>query len=166
MARRPTRPSPANPKRATARATRSSTRPQVVGALLCEKVLQEAEGVLSAIRIVDQVIANVGDDPTVSVQIQLTALFMLKGGEAKGAFSFLPVLKGPSGKVATPQDARTPFKATFETPESGANFIVGLNLTVKAEGLYWFELMVGDDPVPLVRVPLRLVRAPSPSPPG
>jgi hypothetical protein len=60
--------------------------PYLQTAVLCEKVLQEQDGVLSLVRIVDRIISTaLGPDPPEDmppVAVNLTAVIVLKSGQA------------------------------------------------------------------------------------
>jgi hypothetical protein len=61
--------------------------PYVIAFLLCEKLLNEADGVVSAIRIVDQITGPADAKPEIGDGITFPALHLLaivKAGDAKG----------------------------------------------------------------------------------
>ncbi len=133
----------------------NETGPYLVVAALCEKVLQEASGVLSLIRIVDRM--------TISTQgvgapeemppgtVSITAVISLKSGQARGSDSVMIRLERPSGvktQIGT-------FPVFFEGEDRGSNIIFDLALFVEEQGLYWFDVLIGDRL--LTRMPLRIV---------
>jgi hypothetical protein len=75
--------------------------PYLTAALLCEKVLQEKDGILSAIRIVDRIIATAqGSQPPEQmppVPVNITALLMLKSGNIQGSHTIKIQPVAPSG---------------------------------------------------------------------
>lgn len=139
--------------------------PYVQMATICEKVLQEADGVISAIRCVDRLVISAqamagGVAPAELPQggkFTTTLLVMLKADDARGRHPVSIRVQMPSGVfVEQPQV----FDAMFEGDERGVNLIVNMQLELM-EGIYWFEVSVNDRM--LTRVPLRLIyqRVPS-----
>lgn len=129
--------------------------PYLQVAVLCEKVLQEKDGVLSAIRIVDRIVmtaSGVGAPQQMPpVPINLTALLVFKSGSATGnhQVKIRPVL--PSGRFL--QELSAPM--FLEGEDRGANLVVNIGIQAIEEGLYWFEILVDDELA--TKVPLRLV---------
>jgi len=136
--------------------------PYIQVAALCEKVLQEGDGVLSLIRIVDTINQEVQVKGAPSAEAfkvvpplvcPLTLILALKAGEAKGSHQvkIIPVL--PTGET------KAPFVRTlhFEGEEKGANLILNLVFEFPYEGLYWFEVYLNEDL--LTRLPLRVRRS-------
>lgn len=116
--------------------------PYVAVAVLCEKVLQEQDGVLSAVRIVDQLTQGaVGPevpDEMPPLAITLTALVVLKAGDARGRFAVRLRPEFPSGQQMPPVE----FAVRFDgRPNQGQALVLPLNLEVSEEGLYWFDVL-------------------------
>ena len=124
-------------------------------AVLCEKVLQEASGTLSAIRIVDRLTATAqgpeAPELMPALLVNLQALIVFRSGEAKGSYTVTlqPVL--PSG--LKPQSVSAP--VLLEGDDRGAHLIFAMNFQAQEEGLYWFEVLLKDELV--TRIPLRVV---------
>lgn len=137
--------------------------PYVQMATICEKVLQEADGVISAIRCVDRIMISATARDGVALpeelppgNINTTLLVMLKADDARGRHPVSIRIQQPSGVYLPTQS----IDAMFEGDERGVNLILNLELSAQ-EGLYWFEVAVNAGL--LTRVPLRLIyqRAPS-----
>lgn len=139
--------------------------PYIQVAAFCEKVLHEADGVLSLIRIVDTINQEVqvrGASSPEAIEkaiqsvppllCQLTLVLALKSGEAKGPHQVKIIPRLPTG------EAKTPFSRTFyfEGEEKGANLVLNFNFEFPYEGLYWFEVYLNEDL--LTRLPLRVRR--------
>ena len=124
-------------------------------AALCEKVLQDKDGVASLIRIVDRVTVTVSGpeapDEMPAVPLSYTAAIMLKSGIARG--KYVVTLRGETPSGETMPQLSTP--VLFEGDERGVNLFVNLNLQVKEEGLYWFDVLVED--AVMTRIPLRVM---------
>jgi len=136
--------------------------PFLAAAILCEKVLVEQDGVFSAIRIVDQINhAIVGPDvpdelPTIT--IDLTALVVLKAGDARGRYAVRLRPEKPSGQRMPPAEFAVRFDAG---PNQGSALLLPMRLEVDEEGLYWIDVhFVADrgsgDGELLTRMPLTV----------
>ena len=134
-----------------------STGPHVVLAVFCEKVLEEATGVLSLIRIVDRVtITPPANAPAAMPPTRLTVNLVIgfKADMARGRATLTLRPQKPSG-VYLPELG---FPIFFEGQERGANLIVNLDIDLDEEGLYWFDIVLDDRLV--TRMPLRVLYQP------
>jgi hypothetical protein len=134
--------------------------PYIQVAALCEKVLQEKDGVLSVIRVVDRIISTAAGaappERMPPVPINLTALLSFKSGFVRGSYTMTLRTRTPSGRYMSPELA---MPVLFEGDEDrGANLIVNVNLQADEEGLYWFDVLLGGRV--LTRMPLRVVYRP------
>lgn len=129
--------------------------PYLQAAVLCEKVLQEKDGVISIIRIIDTLnITASGPAPPEEMpagQISFPAVITLKAGMLRGKYDIKIVPVAPSGKKMHGPSV----SAYFEGDDRGVNVILTINLTVKEEGVFWFDVSVQD--LLLTRIPLRVV---------
>lgn len=127
-------------------------------AVICERVLREADDVLSFIRIVDQVNVKIVAPPGVDVpeelplasSVSLTLAIGLKSAGYTGPVTVKLWVEAPTG-------SRLPeFQTTQEIAlaDRGVNLIVPVQLPVQDEGIYWFVVEVSGDV--LTRVPLRI----------
>jgi len=123
-------------------------------AILCERVLQEKDNVLSAIRIVDKIIQTaIGPDSLEMmppVTINLFAIISFKSGASGGKYNFKLVPTTPSNEKM--QEYSIPL--VLEKNGKSANVIINLNLLVKEEGLYWFDVSLNDEFV--TKIPLHI----------
>ncbi len=127
--------------------------PLVAVACMCEKVLREEDGVLSAIRIVDRFQARVTGAPEGTVvSVPLTALISLKAGEFEGKAEMTLKLRTPTGKVVDLPEA---FPFLLKGPEQGANLIVQMQLPAKDFGLYGLDVYVNQQI--LTSIPFKLI---------
>jgi hypothetical protein len=123
--------------------------------MFCERVLEDKDGVLSAIRIVDRIIHHArGPDspeemPTASVA--LTILVMLKAGAARGRNALRLRPEAPSG-LRLPEVS---FPVLFEGEDRGVNVVLPIQFEVDQEGVYWFDVTLDD--ALITRMPLRIV---------
>lgn len=132
-----------------------NTRPFVSAALICEKVLTEEAGVLSAIRIVD--VFNIEPKPAnwpkeFQRALELVVLVCLKSGDLVGDYKVDLVLRSPDGK--TIESSAQTIPVSFRGGEHGANLVVNTKLVTEDLGLYWFDVRWNGDV--LTSIPLRL----------
>lgn len=132
--------------------------PFLAAAFFCESILEDKDGALSAIRIVDRVTQTATgpgapkDMPPLTIQLWM--LIALRSGEARGRRTISIRPEGPSGQQAPPIE----LPIQFEGEERGQNFRTQLGFVAEHEGLYWFDVLLEDER--LTRVPLRVTYAP------
>lgn len=140
-----------------------TTGPHLTAALLCEKVLQEQDGALSVIRVIDQVThtaagADVPQQMPAFI-LSLTALIALKAGQARGRYAVKLRPEDPSGT----QLGTMEMPVQFQGEPSGANLVLEINLQVGLEGRYWFDVLFvaapGEERL-LTRIPLLVLYQP------
>jgi hypothetical protein len=128
--------------------------PYVQVAALCERVLTEADGVLSLIRIVDVINHTArGPDPPremPEVHYPLSLVLTLKSGTTRGRHDVTITPELPSGETLRP------FTTTvqMEGEGKGANIVAAMDIPYTLEGLYWFNIKF-DEKV-LTRLPLQV----------
>jgi hypothetical protein len=138
--------------------------PYIALAVFCEKVLQEADGVLSLIRVVDRVqvtASGTGDlpDELPLQQIPMTLVVSLRSGDARGRHPIHLDVELPSGQTLE----RRSVDVMFEGEDRGANVILNIGLEAQ-EGVYWIAISCHDQE--LTRVPLRVIYQRIPGAPG
>ena len=132
----------------------ANTKPYVAAALLCEKVLHDADGVASLIRIVDRFTIIVPKLPSnIAPSVELTGYFALKSGEVRGTSEITLKLRKPDGQVV---DVPNKWPITLNGDEHGATVTLHLGLP-PVWGLYWLELHWNGEL--LSSAPFRLVEA-------
>jgi hypothetical protein len=129
--------------------------PYLAAALLCEKVLHEKDGILSAIRIVDRmIVTSQGPQPPEqlpSVLIKVNALLIFKSGAAKGSHTV-------KIQPVAPSDFKSPaisLPMFLEGENRGASLVCEIAFQATQEGVYWFDVLIKDDL--LTRMPLQVV---------
>ncbi len=129
--------------------------PYLQAAVFCERVLHEKDGLLSIIRIIDRVIhGTIGAGAPETLQpftYPLTAVIMLKAGDARGTCQVRLDWEEPSGLVTKGPSV----SALMEGEDRGQNLILNLQMNFKEAGLYWFRLYVDD--TLLTQLPFRVV---------
>jgi hypothetical protein len=128
--------------------------PYVQVAAFCERVLEEKDGVLTAVRIIDrftQVRPAPSQSGFIPQPVSAVLLVMLKSGDARGSHELVIEVESPSG-------IRRPLlslSVLFEGEDRGVNVIVPLSFHPEEEGLYWFNVQTAYRL--LTRMPLRVV---------
>ena len=142
-------------------------KPYLAAALICDKVLQEKDKVLSAIRIVDTIWVQKSNlPPDITPVIMLTVLLSFKKGEPGPSEKHQVVLRtiAPSGKplqiksTPVPQDPMGSF--VFEERAdriASANLIFNIGLPITEYGLHWIDVLLDGEAV--TRIPFSLFRA-------
>jgi uncharacterized protein DUF6941 len=124
-------------------------------AVICEKVLQEQDGVLSVIRVIDRVnvtaqgIATPEEMPPTN--LTFPAVITLKSGFCRGRYDLKIVPITPSGKSLKENIV----SVQLDGEDRGMNILINLVFQANEEGLYWFEIYVQNQL--LTRMPLRVV---------
>jgi hypothetical protein len=123
-----------------------------IGAL-CERVLEEKDGSLSLIRLIDRlVITAEGTDVPRELppgQVPLTALMSWVNG--LGSYEAKVRVDIPDGSSI--ESPTLPFY--LDSLDKVQNHIVRMVLPVKRAGIYWFNFLLGDEIKS--RVPLRVI---------
>ena len=131
--------------------------PYLQMAFFCEKVLHEADGVVSLIRQVDRLTIT-GSGPSAPAKMPTTTYtpflaITIKSGAARGSHEVKIVRERPSGiRDTAPLLTMTAF---FEGEERGVGLYGPIAMTLEEEGLYWFDLYV--DETLMTRIPFRVI---------
>lgn len=145
------------------------TGPHLTMAVLCEKVLHEHDGVISAIRIIDQLTQTAtGPEPPEQmppfISNDLTMVITVKSDQARGRYGIRLRPEQPGG-VQLPATEQA---ITIQPGAAGVNLIMPLVLPIAHEGVYWFDVfLTARPPQPdrlLTRVPLEVIYSPQQSP--
>ena len=136
--------------------------PYLLAAVICERVMEEKDGVKSAIRMIDQLNRTaVGPNPPPEMepfQKELGLLLRFKAGGARGTYQVEIRLRKPS---RTESDAELGMIHTIHFPgpdDSGLDIIGNLMLQIDEVGTWWFDVYLNEKRV--VRIPLRVVYLP------
>ena len=129
--------------------------PYLQTAVFCERILKEGDGVVSLIRLVDRVMIQAsGPDPPEKMpptRLSFWGYLAFKSGFAKGSFTVTVRANGPSGQKLPP----VMLPMFLEGDDRGAGLGFQLNLEAQEDGLYWFDVLIGDRLI--TRMPLRIV---------
>lgn len=129
-------------------------------AAFCENVIQDKEGILTLVRVIDRV-TQTASGPGAPESLQpfeheMYAVISLKAGQARGRHELKIVRELPSGIKEDAEAAR--FSIHFEGEgDRGHNVIVRYRQRIEIEGLYWFDVYLNDQLV--TRMPFRVLYA-------
>ncbi len=129
-----------------------SMRPFVQVAAVCAMPLQERNGTLSLIKIMDRIpVQGIADEMQRQPLQNFALVVILKSGDMKGKFNLKIIPETPSGKRLQP----TVLSVLFEGEERGVAAVMPVPLVAEEEGLYWFDVLIEEDL--LTRIPLRIM---------
>lgn len=131
--------------------------PFIQAAVICERVLTEPDGAVSAIRVIDRVyFASDPEGRPLMPRQPIWFLLALKSGSARGRYTLTIRREKPSGEQADVLQA----PVLLEGEERGANIVVQAAFEPDQEGLYWFDVLFESERI--TRMPLRAVFQPLP----
>jgi hypothetical protein len=134
--------------------------PYLTVAALCDRILQEKDGVISLIRVIDKITSSpVGpgtpaEMPPIPVNVSL--VIMLRAGDSGGNYTVTIRPEGPT-MASPPTETEVPVSFSG-APGEGANLVVNIAMVATTTGLYWFSILL--DGYLLTRVPLRIEYSP------
>jgi len=132
--------------------------PYLTAAFFCEKVLREADGVLTAVRIVDRWNIN-GPTETLTAPaiIQASIVIMFKSGVYRGnaQLTITPITPQTNAKMQV-----IVIPVLFEgEDDKGVTIVAPLAFPVQEDGIYWFELSLSGQALParvVTAIPMRI----------
>jgi hypothetical protein len=141
--------------------TRSKNRgPYLTAALICETILEDKDGSLSAIRIVDTVSVQVPPDAPADIPsesnrlpIQVNLLLAFKTGGAPGEHALRIDVQSPSGKINKGLAEAT--LKLDDKPHGGINLKLHSLLVIASAGLFWVIILLDGKQV--TRIPLMVI---------
>jgi hypothetical protein len=124
--------------------------PYLAAAFFCDQVLQEQDGVASAIRIIDRIfIPELAPPKDAKAAADMRMFISFKGGGYVGKATVKLAPTAPSGKALKEQQIEIQFSRELN---AGANIIIRAALAFEEEGVYWFDVYCNDELV--TRMPL------------
>lgn len=141
--------------------------PYVITAALCDQALQDKDGSISLVRVIDKVTGHGVAEQMPSFTANIVFVLILTAGEAAGqSFTVNLQMNGPSGEMYAGIELPVRFG---DSPNARANLIVKLALQVASPGLHWVRVLLEDEL--LTRTPLlaeydRVTPAPQGPVPG
>lgn len=135
--------------------------PYLNAAFLCEKVLEQKDGVLSAIRIVDRITHSYtasAEDPSSNIptaKAEFSFLLILKSGQNPGVTNIKIIPKKPDNSELPPLNSTM----HLDPPDNrGANLVFNATITLDQQGVWWFEVFIND--VSRTKIPLEVIFLP------
>lgn len=133
--------------------------PFLQSAVFCDRLLREADGTISLIRLIDQftlpwlvpAIAESDSDGFLGANMVGTLLIGLKSGDFRGRYVVILEVQDPEGRPGLSRGYPMP----FEGGEKGFNLILPFDIRSSGEGVYWFTVRIEERM--LTRVPIRVV---------
>ncbi|MGB8260872.1 MAG: hypothetical protein WCE75_11000 [Terracidiphilus sp.] len=120
-------------------------------ATFCEKVLREADGVMSLIRMVDRFQVFGDTEDMAPVLLSFTVFISFKSGILRGKQKVSLRPKSPTGKDLPAMEIPVLFEGD---DDRGPALGFPVNWLVGEEGLFWWDLFLNDELV--TRMPLRV----------
>ena len=142
--------------------------PYVQLAAFCERVLREADGVVSLIRVIDRIThTERGPNPPEEmpeVHFPLFLVLTFKSGTSRGRHNLTITPEQPSGETLQP----ITISANMEGEGKGINIGSRIDLPYRLEGLYWFNIQFDNQIITRIPLEVRYSRMvtgpPSPNP--
>lgn len=132
-----------------------NSKPFVSVAAFCEKVLEDRDGVLSAIRLVDtfELAAHPSTFGDLRPGIEVSGIIALKSGPLVGSYTVGLVMENTKGerKEISPAGG---WPVVFNGGEHGIQIRLNFYFEVREVGLWWFDVMFENEV--LTRIPLKL----------
>jgi hypothetical protein len=126
--------------------------PYLTGVFFCERVLREADGVMSFIRVIEKWTVQGPAESIPPTVIPLTLVVMGKSGMYRGSGQITLTPTTPSGERMPP----IPMAVVFEGDNDRGFAASGtIGFPIKEAGAYWFELAL--DGAPLTYTAIRIV---------
>ena len=130
--------------------------PHLVTAVICEKVLEEKDGVKTAVRIVDRFtqvfVTRPGVDTIPPMNRRLALLIRFKKGEAGDKHELKLDMIKPAGEST----AKVSQTLVFEGgPDRGIDLVSNLDLQFDRDGVYWVDVYL--DEIRVTRLPMRVI---------
>lgn len=133
-------------KRSKPKSRRAVGGPHLSAALFCDQILEDKDGALSAIRIIDTMTltipASTPDDQPIPIGVWM--LLILKSGDSPGEHRVRLDMRSPTGKVTRGKEQ------TWELspqPFGGLNLRLNTTIIVKRGGVFWADVYVDGKPV-------------------
>jgi hypothetical protein len=120
----------------------------VNAALICERILHELDGTLTAVRIVDQVtywrpVGGPKEGEPVTVPMQLALLIVLKDPTGPGDYTLRIVARTPMG-AASDIGAQSVNLSPGQGEVPGLSVGINLVLSLRDPGLHWFDIYLNE----------------------
>jgi len=130
--------------------------PLVYVAAFCERVLQEQDGTISLIRIIDRVTAALPEGvlpgQVNSLQVNVNAMLGFKSGPVMGTHDVGLRIRNPQGEI---QETKSSVPMNFLGGHQGINLVFSLGFEARLPGVHWIDVLLGD--YVITSMPLEVV---------
>jgi hypothetical protein len=139
--------------------------PYLSVALFCDQILEEKDGTLSAIRIVDTVTLKIPestpDDQAIPIGVWM--LLVLKSGDSPGEHEIRVDMRSPTGKVKRGSSQKWTL-----SPQSygGINLRLNTTIMVKKGGVFWADAYLDGKPISHTPLNVTVERVPDDAQPS
>jgi hypothetical protein len=139
-------------------------------AAFCDRVLQERDGTISLIRVIDRIalvpLEGVPPEQMPPLTVHANAVLGFKSGPAQGIRDLGLKIRNPQGVV---QETKPPFPLEFLGGSQGVNLVFTLGFEARQAGVYWIDVLIGNEVI--TSMPLEVAyqaqsSEPAPTPPG
>lgn len=130
--------------------------PYLNAALLCERVLQERDGVNSLIRVIDRVtitaiVQNIGSVEIPPTLVGFSLFVSIKSGLFKGSAPLKLTVRSPDEEKIV----EFAIDILLEGDDRGVNVVSPVQFQIQTEGLFWVDVSLMGSLI--TRIPLRVV---------
>jgi hypothetical protein len=143
-------------------AERFGAKPSVLLAAIFERAIRDSDNMLTMVRMID--VVNVASNAPADVMskaiaeqgapVQGQMVLVFKGGELDATHEVAVAAHSPNGEVREFPPISSVFGSTVPGGVPGSNVIVNIQMSVKSEGIYWFEVKLDGETV--TSVPLQI----------
>jgi hypothetical protein len=130
--------------------------PYLLASILCERVLEEKDGSLTAVRLLDRLLIPEPPNDSATI-VSLMLLVVLRKGEGSAEHRITFAIRTPSGIRNAFPDSQT--VSLGKESDEGLNLRVGLSLGIQEEGIHWIDVQM--DGATVNRIPLRVTFVPA-----
>lgn len=136
-------------------------KPYLSAAFFCERVMEEKDGVLSAIRLVDTFTAHTNLPAGTVPVVELTLVVSFKSDSPTPDKHEIGLrITSPSGKELAGTGIPPHMMITLHE-EAGANVILRMRLAMNEAGRYWADVLVDGEVI--TKAPFKLLREETPA---
>jgi len=126
--------------------------PYLSMAVFCEKILTEADGAISLIRVFDRYSMPAPSPQAPANPIPLNLAVLFRSGIFRGPATIKLVPNTPSQQQLQPLE----FPSNFEgDDERGSAVFASIGFVPPEHGLYWFDVFLDEEKI--TRIPLRVI---------
>lgn len=131
--------------------------PHLVSAVICEKVLEEKDGVKTAVRMVDRFTQTMsttgsGSETVPPLERDLMLLIRFKKGEAGDKHELKLDMINPDGTSSGQMSHTLVFEGGADR---GIDLVSHLSIRFDRDGVYWIDVYV--DEIRVTRIPMRTI---------